>query len=282
MVRQTEPMKIDKLKQRLSHLVFAQVSFTSAKDTEIISFRNQRGITVWNDDPYFEQDLKNARNSTVGLREVSYHFYYGFANDTDGWIHFDSKGHVHDDKDYAHLGILTEQHALTPPPNGTWIVGSVLNPSSKPHFCKWSRCTEEEKTFAEFLHSGKTRFSVHDLRQLNIRRMDDGRLNLRLGHIAKLILERDPDYFLDHRDRHLRPEIDEEIWDLCQEFEEPELWGQYTEKALELVRQRHDRDKYPQYYYSKWIPRPAPKPVEDCLNGRSSVGLSTPFERLSI
>ncbi len=264
------------LKRRLSGLTFALVTNTVAKDENLMSFV-YKGITTWNDEPGFEKRRSEISPNEWEKTDRSYHFFFGFAKSKTGDIHFDSKGHNYHREDYTDLGIHTKQRALTPPSRGNWIVGSAIN-SKKPHFYQWTRCTEQEKLFTEFLLAGKTKFSDDDRRRLNIsRHISEGPGYNRLINMAMLLLVRDLDYFLKTRLRHGGDSIDYQVFEIANVYD-PELWEEYKGKALE-------QNLDPVLKYSHLIPKPAPKPIVERRVDASEpdpVGLNTPFADLSL
>lgn len=267
------------LKQYLSELTFARVRNAVAKDENLIAFTNRRGTTTYDDDPDFEERRREIGQKEWYETDRSYIFYYGFAEGTKGGdIHFDSKGHSYRNENFCELGVITKQQALNPPKRGCMIVGHVVNPE-RPHFCRWARCTESEKLFAEFVLGGKSHFSSEDLRQLYVHRhVSEGEHTNHLINMAMLLLAQDMDYYLDYRIRHGGNATDGQVHHVCVEMNfDPELWEKYKEKAL-------TQNLDPVLKYSALIPKPAPKPIIERrdVSDPEPVGIYTPFAGLKL
>ncbi|MEK7646080.1 MAG: hypothetical protein AAB381_00085 [Patescibacteria group bacterium] len=267
--------KLAALKQRLSELAFARVTNSVAKDDRLLSFHHD-GVTWWDDEPGFQD--KWASLSRVEQRKAvpSYHFYFGFADGPTGNIHFDHKGHEYRVEDYPALGILTKQKALNPPSRGQWIVGTVVNPE-RPHFYRWTRCTEAEMVFAKFLVEGKTQFSDKDLHHLYVHRhISDGPSTNRLINMAQILLARNFDYYLKMRSDHGGECADPQVYSICQEYGDSEFWDMYRERAL---AERIDDSAFS---FSSVIPKPAPQPIVERRSESelAPIGLNTPFANL--
>lgn len=272
--------RLVELRQYLGELTFARVRNVVAKDENLVSFVNARGVTSWGDEPDFKERRREISPRTWYETDKSYTFYYGFAESTKGGdVHFDSKGHSYQNDDFCKLGVCTKQQALNPPRRGTMIVGQVVNGDKGPHFCKWARCTESERLFAEFVLSRRVRFSSEDLRRLYVsRHIREGEHTNHLINMATLLLARDLNHYLEHRIRHGGDNTDDQVYYVCVEMGfDPDLWKEYELKARE---QNLDRV----LKYSRLIPEPKPQPITErrAVEGDSApVDLNTPFANLT-